>query len=204
MLSMPNSKKHSWLTPSNMLTFVLVGFIVAMIIFPEVKAGAITGLMKIGLFRPDLSSATSDHNKTKISLSPDVAFIDENNKSVNLTSLKGRVIFINFWADWCPPCIAEMPGISSLHKKFLGDSTIVFIMADVDGDLQKSKKFMDAHKYDLPLFRLAGSPPTTLFRGTLPTTTVINKEGEIVFHEQGVANYDFKKFEMFLKQLASR
>jgi hypothetical protein len=80
----------------------------------------------------------------------------------------------------------------------------VFIMADVDGDLQKSKKFMEAHKYDLPLFRTSGSPPAILFRGTLPTTTVINKKGEIVFHEQGVANYDIKKFEFFLRQLANR
>ena len=200
---MSNPKKHSWLTASNLLTVVLVGFIVAMIVFPEVKAGAITALMKIGLFRPNLSSATSDHDRTKISLPADIVFIDENNKSLNLTSLKDRVIFINFWADWCPPCIAEMPGINSLHKKFVDDSTIVFIMADADGDLQKSRKFMDAHKFDLPLFRTAGTPPATLFRGTLPTTTVINKQGEIVFHEEGVANYDIKRFEMFLKQLTN-
>ena len=173
-----------------------------MIIFPEVKAGVITGLMKVGMFSPDLSSVKSNHDGKENSLAADMSFIDENNRPWNLASLKGRVIFINFWATWCPPCIAEMPGINSLHKKFSGDSTIVFIMADVDGDLQKSKVYLDTHRYDLPLFRPSGQPPTTLFSGTLPTTTVINRVGEIVFHEQGVANYDSKKFEIFLKQLA--
>jgi hypothetical protein len=70
-----------------------------MIIFPEVKAGAITGLMKIGLFRPDLSSVTSDHDTTKNSFPADAEFIDEDDRLLNLTFLRGKVIFINFWAD---------------------------------------------------------------------------------------------------------
>lgn len=48
----------------------------------------------------------------------DVSFLDENGQTVTLSSLRGKVVFINFWATWCPPCKVEMPGINKLKKLF--------------------------------------------------------------------------------------
>src|SRR3546814_2051895 len=49
---------------------------------------------------------------------PDVSFKDKSGNIISLNSLKGKVVFINFWATWCPPCIAEMPSIQELYTAF--------------------------------------------------------------------------------------
>src|SRR5690606_3035773 len=66
----------------------------------------------------------------------DVAFKDKDGKTVSLKSLKGKVVFINFWATWCPPCIHEMPSINELKKTFKGNDNIVFLMVDVDNNIK--------------------------------------------------------------------
>jgi hypothetical protein len=83
------------------------------------------------------------------------------------------------------------------------DSSMVFLMADVDGDLVKSGKFLTRRNADLPVVRAASVIPANIFSGSVPTTLVINKKGEIVFHEQGVANYGTKKFREFLAALSA-
>ena len=194
---------QGWFTKSNSITVLLIALIIMMIVFPGIKAKVITGFMKIGFFQPDIPPAATQHVEKNIHPAPDVEFQAEKGFSYRLDFLKGKVVFINFWATWCPPCIAEMPGINRLYQKLNRDSSIFFIMADADGDFIKSGKFMAVHNYVLPLFRSGGSVPGDFFSGTLPTTIVINKKGEIVFHELGVANYDTKKFEDFLKRLAA-
>jgi thiol-disulfide isomerase/thioredoxin len=200
---MGSKKLYEWFTKSNSITAILVVFILMMIIFPEVKAKVIIGFMKVGLFKPDILSVTIQNPEKSLPLAPDAEFNNENGSSVSLLSLKGKVVFINFWATWCAPCMAEMPGINGLYNKTGKDNRIVFIIADADGNFDKSKKFMTTRNYNLPLFKAGGSVPESLFSGTLPTTIVVNKKGEIVFHEQGVANYETQKFEDFLKKLAA-
>src|SRR3546814_66534 len=72
-----------------------------------------------------------------------VSFKDESGKTVSLNSLKGNVVFINFWATWCPPCIHEMPSINDLKKSFQGNDKIVFMMVDVDNKIDQSTAFID-------------------------------------------------------------
>ncbi|MCW3119769.1 MAG: thioredoxin [Chitinophagaceae bacterium] len=200
---MDAKKNYGWFTWSNSIMTLLVVFIIMMIVFPEVKANVIMGFMKIGLFKPDIPPATSRATGKDFPLAPDITFTNAKDSSLSLVSLKGKVIFMNFWAVWCPPCMAEMPGINKLFNRVSQDSNIVFIITDVDGDFNKSGKFMVYHNYQLPLFKTAGSIPGIVFSGTLPTTLVIDKKGKIVFREQGIANYETKRFEDFLKQLAA-
>ena len=76
------------------------------------------------------------------------------------------------------------------------------MLADADGNLEKSTAFMKRKKFDLPVYIPAGSVPEQLFRGSLPTTVIINKRGEIVFAHEGMANYDTPEMEKFLNELA--
>lgn len=76
------------------------------------------------------------------------------------------------------------------------------MLADADGNLDKSTAFMKKKKFDLPVYTPAGSIPEELFRGSLPTTVIINKRGEIVFAHEGMANYDTPEMEKFLNELA--
>jgi thiol-disulfide isomerase/thioredoxin len=198
-----DNKNRSWLTVSNGITGLLVLLIILMIVFPGVKAGFIMGLMKMGLFRPSIPSLVQT-DKESPRPAPDILFYNENDTVISLSSLKGKIVFINFWAPWCPPCLAEMPGINNLYQKIDSSNHIVFIMVDADADLSKSKLYMSGHQYNLPLYKTGVPLPASIFDGSLPTTLVIDKKGYIVFRETGAANYDIKKFNDFLKQLAAQ
>lgn len=195
--------KERRVSKSTITTAILGIIILVLIVFPEAKAMLLAGFMKIGFFQPDLPSTIQNKTETRYPLVPDLRFRTVNDSSINLGTLRGKTIFINFWATWCPPCIAEIPGINGLYQKLRHDSSFVFLMADVDGNFEKSKTFMTNHNTNLPLVKAEVMIPANVFTGTLPTTLVINKKGEIVFHEQGVANYGTKKFEMFLMKLSA-
>ncbi|HWK98502.1 MAG TPA: TlpA disulfide reductase family protein, partial [Parapedobacter sp.] len=109
-----------------------------------------------------------------------ISFKDENGKIVSLSSLKGQVVFINFWATWCPPCIQEMPSINDLKKSFEGNSNIAFLMVDVDNKIAQSTAFMTKNNYDLPVYTPASDIPSDFLAGAIPTTVILDKSGEMV------------------------
>ena len=109
--------KKEWFSISNIFTGVMLVFIVAMMINPEVKAWTIQRLMDIGLFQPNIKSKTRERidQSSKKELPP-LVLQDETGKLVELNTYRGKVVFINFWATWCPPCIAEMPQFKHSRK----------------------------------------------------------------------------------------
>lgn len=118
-----------------------------------------------------------------------IAFKDEDGKTVSLNSLKGKVVFINFWATWCPPCIHEMPSINELKKSFKGNDDIVFLMVDVDNKMEKSVAFMQEKKYDLPVYVPASNIPSDYLGGAIPTTVILDKSGDMIARIEGGRDY---------------
>ncbi|MES3019052.1 MAG: TlpA disulfide reductase family protein [Bacteroidota bacterium] len=195
----PNQK---WITFSNISTLLMMLVVVAMIFRPDFKAVIIQGLMRIGLFQPDLKANTKLTSPTNQRYSTDsVSFLYETGEKVRLGDLKGKVVFINFWASWCPPCLAEMPSIDKLAAKYKGIKGIEFLTVDVDGDISSSKAFMKKHRYNLPVAILASKIPKDYFSGSLPTTVIINKTGQIVFRQTGAADYSNPKISAFIERL---
>ena len=153
--------------------------------------------MTIGLFQPDISSAP----KPPSALS-DINFEDVNRKQTSLYSLRGKVVFINFWATWCPPCIAELPSINTIRQRLSANKHIVFLMVDADNNFDKSVPFMAKHRYDLPVYAAITPVPAAMLGNTIPTTVVIDKRGQMVFHDEGAADYTNLKFVAWLNKLA--
>ena len=118
-----------------------------------------------------------------------VTFLDGGGKPVTLESLKGKVIFINFWATWCPPCIQEMPSIDRLKQTFKNRSDLVFLMVDVDGQYEASKAFMDENDYDLPVYTPQSEIPTAFLGNAIPTTVILDKQGMLVVRAEGGRDY---------------
>ncbi|CAN5523383.1 hypothetical protein BH09BAC6_BH09BAC6_29750 [soil metagenome] len=167
---------------------------------PSAKALLIRGLMHVGLFQPDISAPLKAGNT--IATAPDITFEDSDRKIIHLDDLKGKVVFINLWATWCPPCIAEMPSINELYAKLKNNKNVVFIMADVDNNLQQSGQFMTKHQLHMPLYEPVTAIPATLFGGTIPTTIIINKDGKVVFRHEGAADYSNPKMLDYLNKLS--
>src|SRR5690606_27651051 len=194
-----------------------IGFIIALtaaalVAFnPKVKGVLMRGLIKTGLFEPDIShlkpkpqdmkAETVSVEEPQLITAPSADFADIDGTTVNLKDLKGKVVFLNFWATWCPPCIAEMPSVNALYNKFKDNKNAVFLLVDADGKMKQSSAFMKKHKYDLPVYIPAGPIPREIFRGSLPTTIIINKKGEIVFGHEGMADYNSPQVHKFIDEL---
>ncbi|MBL4676619.1 MAG: TlpA family protein disulfide reductase [Mucilaginibacter sp.] len=182
------------------LSYIYNGlFIAALLIIlfvPAVKITLIQGLMKIGLFRPDVVKT-----QTNVAL-PSLTLEYPDGRKAELQNLKGKVVFMNFWATWCPPCIAEMPSINELQQQLKADTNIVFLMIDADHDFNKSVPFMQKHGFSLPLVQVNSYVPDQILNNTLPTTAIFDKNGKMVFHHEGMADYGNDKIADYIKGLA--
>ena len=189
---------RKWLTPRYLANFTFYAVILLLIFNPSAKALMIRGLMVIGFFQPDVPAAVK-----RTAAVPDITFMDTKGKRIALSSLKGKVVFINFWATWCPPCIAELPSVNKLHKQLRADTNIVFLVTDADNNFSRSAPFLLRHHYNLPLYQTISAVPEMIMGNTIPTTVVINKAGILVFRHEGAADYTNKEFGAYLVKLSA-
>lgn len=201
-----SGKQKKWFTFSNVLTLLMLAFVLAMLINPNVKAFVIQNLMKVGLFQPSVPSGRQAEELQDIkNIAPEgITFRDSEGKTISLAELRGKVVFLSFWATWCPPCIAEMPSINNLKQNYKTNEEIVFLMIDADGDFQKSLSFMRKHNYDLPVYSSITQIPESIFGSSLPTTVILDKEGRLVFKHEGSADYESPKIKKFIDGLLSK
>lgn len=126
--------------------------------------------------------------------------IDQSGERISFEKMKGKTVFLNFWATWCPPCIAEMPDIHDLYEKMSEDSSIEFVLVSLDDDFSKAKDFISRKNYQFPIYSLATQRPSVFQNNVVPTTYIISKEGQIVAQRSGMAKYDTEEIRNLLQQ----
>ncbi len=178
---------------------LLILLLLILIFNPNAKAFLLKQLISTGLFSAEIEK--NNTNNYNYPVNAYFNFTDSEGKLISTTDLKGHVVFINFWASWCPPCRAEMPSLESLYKKLKNDDRFVFVFINEDEDKTKAKNYLEEYHYTFPLSASSGNVPNELFNGSLPTTVVINKEGKIVLKHEGMAGYDTEAFIVQLKEL---
>ncbi|MCC5936312.1 MAG: TlpA family protein disulfide reductase [Lunatimonas sp.] len=150
-------------------------------------------ILSTGLKKPKVTL----ENKEQQSFDFSGQFLDTDGDRVGLSQYRGKTLFINLWATWCPPCRAEMPHISELYKKVSGDD-VAFLMIALDDDFEKSKKFVSEKGYAFPIVHAAYGLNPSLTSQAIPTTLVVSPEGKVVFYQEGMSNFDTKEFRDFL------
>ncbi|ALJ00159.1 TlpA disulfide reductase family protein [Rufibacter tibetensis] len=124
-----------------------------------------------------------------------------NGSPIAFESLHGKVIFLNIWATWCPPCVAEMPNIQRLYEK-VGSDKIAFVMLSVDrGGIPKVKKYIQKKGYTFPVYLASRPIPEEFYSPSIPTTFIISPEGKIVTKHEGLQDYDTPDMRNFLLNL---
>jgi thiol-disulfide isomerase/thioredoxin len=123
---------------------------------------------------------------------------DMEGEAINFEELKGKVIVLNFWATWCPPCVAELPSIQKLYEDF-GEKVEFVLISDEENFTIKS--FFRKKGYDLPVYHPMDQVPEALYSRSLPTTFVISKDGRIVMSKKGAANWHGENVINLLNQL---
>lgn len=173
----------------------------------EVIGFAQRGLLATGLMNPDveeMAHVTNNENEIATNTATTKAdfnlkLTDKEGNTRSLEEFKGKVIFMNMWATWCPPCIAEMPSIDKLHEE-MGDE-VAFVMLSFDQDFEKAKAFDKRKGYDLPIYTLASDIPVMYQSPAIPTTYVIDADGNLALEHKGMADYSDPEFKKFLKSL---
>ena len=125
----------------------------------------------------------------------DFTLTDLNGKSWTLKGLKGKVVLLNFWATWCPPCRKEMPDLESLYRRF-GPQGLVILGID-DEEAEKVKPFIAQQGITYPVLLDPGRKVNTLFQiNGIPKTFVYDREGKIV-----AQSIDMRTQKQFLEML---
>ncbi len=156
------------------------------------------GLLATGLIKPSIPSITDTFPEAN----RDFFMADEEGQVISLAHFEDEVVFMNIWATWCPPCIAEMPSINSLYKQFNENDGVKFVLVSMDEDFEKAKEFMDRRGFDMPIYHYRTKVPGTYESNVIPTTYVISGDGRLMMEKQGLAKYDTPEFEQFLRDLA--
>ena len=172
------------------LTLILL----AVYFFVMNNASAAREQPKLGYRMSELSSPVT---------APGFILEDMDEETFNFNQLRGKVVVLNFWATWCPPCVREMPSLERLYQKFKDkDFTVIAINQMEDGDT---------------VFAFTGQLPvdptfTVLFDKTsntsrqyrvngLPTTYLIDKKGMIRYRAIGGREFDHPKIEKIINNL---
>lgn len=109
----------------------------------------------------------------------DFTLQDLEGKSWTLSSLRGKVVWVNFWATWCPPCRKEMPDLEALFQEFKDAGLVVLAISDED--IAKVKPFIVDKQYTFPVLLDPGRKTNNLFSvGGIPKSFVYNRRGELV------------------------
>jgi len=119
-------------------------------------------------------------------------------EKISLASSEEKVVLINFWATWCPPCVAEMPSLQDLYNDYGDKVDFYFVSME---DPEKITRFMNKKGYDFPVYIPIQEVPNAIKSNSLPTTYVISKTGNIVIDKSGAADWNSKKVREVLDQL---
>lgn len=118
---------------------------------------------------------------------------DLNGKDVSLSDLKGKRVFLNFWASWCPPCKAEMPDIERLYEE-TKDSDLVILAVNLGEDKDTVKSFIDKNNYKFRILLDSDQTVAEQYSITsIPTSFFIDKNGTIVAKKIGAMTYEEMK-----------
>lgn len=126
------------------------------------------------------------------------SLVNTEGERLNFKEKEGKVVFINFWATWCPPCVAEMPDLQELYDSYGDRVSFLFVAND---ELDRVTSFMDKKGYSLPVWFSKTRTPDELEHPSIPTTYIIDKSGKIVLKETGVADWNSKELKNLLDRI---
>jgi len=131
-----------------------------------------------------------------------VIFLDKKDQKININEYRGNLLVLNFWATWCEPCKEEMPSLDKLQANPKLDKIKIFAINIGKENLEKVNKFFI--DFNINNFEPYFDPPTTLakmfsLRG-VPTSILINKEGQEFARIIGSIDFEDKNFVSWIKK----
>lgn len=174
-------------------TFVIV---IALLIIPATRKETAAFFIRLTSFP---ASTLDSDEQFKVSNSVNNwQLFNLDGKKVNYVELSDKPLFVNIWATWCPPCVAELPGIEELHEQYGEDVSFILVSNE---DPATIKAFAEKHGYNELPFYYSNSVPSDFSSNSIPTTFILNKKGVVKVDKKGAAKWNSDKTKKLLEQL---
>ena len=176
------SKKH--------LTNIVFVLVIGLMIYPPTKVYFI----RLFSFAPSINNI---ENQEKVILE-NWQLRGLNTENINYNNIDDQVIFVNFWATWCPPCIAEMPSMNNLYKDYKEKVTFLFVTNE---NWETVSQFYKKKGYKFPTYNQITNSPEKLKSSTIPATFILSKSKKIIVDKKGAANWNSETTRSLLDNL---
>ncbi len=140
-------------------------------------------------------TGVSSTTAVKGKLSPEISLNDLNGQAVKLSNYRGKVVILNFWASWCPPCKSEMPELDKAAREFASGADAVLLTVNLtDGSretVDSARKYIVDNKYSMSVLLDTQSRAANAYNITsIPTTYIIDKQGVVINYIVGPTTKD--------------
>jgi peroxiredoxin len=155
-------------------------------------------------------TAFAQHNHSAVEAAtsepaPDLLLNKLSGNKIHLNEYKGKWVFLNFWATWCPPCLQEMPEMEMFYQQFK-KKNMVMLAVSVDKDSPSTiASFIKDHGYTFDVFLDPDGESLSKFGiSTIPATFIINPKGEIVSQANGPRSWMDKEIIKYFNDLMKK
>ena len=143
-------------------------------------------LQPTGSYSDSARKLAENPRRARENYAPDFSFTSSNGEQIALEDLRGKVVVLDFWATWCPPCVDSVPALRNLHKKFAKEESFVLLGISSDGDEDVWREFTSKNNMIWPQYRDSDRRLMRAFRvSAFPTYVVIDHEGIVRFQSEG-------------------
>jgi peroxiredoxin len=182
-------------------TFLVVAIVAGAIAFFGLKGNFIgkedkpvtiseSNAKKLGIERPERTTTA-----------PDFVLNDLTGKRVILAEQRGKVVFLNFWATWCSPCVQEMPTMEKLHRN-LGKDGLVVLAINLQETPEQVKEFFGEHNLTFTALLDRDGKVFELYQAwALPMSAIVNKRGELVGKVMGYRDWHGEEARQLFREL---
>ncbi|MGI4883382.1 MAG: TlpA family protein disulfide reductase [Janthinobacterium lividum] len=179
----------------------------AVVFFTDLKAPVVgtlqRGLLATGLWRPTLPAGAPTRPRAGGPYPHNVPLYTLDGRPATLRRFAGKVVVLNLWASWCPPCRAEMPALQHLYSQ-VDTARVAFVLVSLDENPARARRVVQQAGYTFPVFFPAAPLPKAFDTKSIPTTFVLRPDGTVATRHEGMADYDTAEFRAYLQQLAGQ
>jgi peroxiredoxin len=148
-----------------------------------------------------LSSASTIAKPVTGEKSPDFTLKSRDGGNMKLSEQRGNIVLVNFWASWCGPCREELPAFEELYQEYQ-DMGVEILAVNVDDEAEKANVLLQDIEVSFPvLFDTSGEVSKLYDVNAMPTTVLVDRDGNVRLLHPGYRKGDEKKYEKAIKML---
>lgn len=135
---------------------------------------------------------------------PEIGLRDLNGNQITMSSLRGRVVLVDFWASWCEPCAEEMPVLERLYRQYRGQGFTV-VGVSQDRTLSNVQSFMREHRVSFPIVHDAAHQVAGRYRPPrMPSSYIVDRQGVVRYIHEGYRSGDARVLEREVRALLTQ